>query len=226
MAGSRSAGSGKEEDAMKSIGVVTQQKSPLAQFLKENVGQIFRGYASVNNYYFSDLLSDAIVSDDCVLVMSSEKVGNMRQYVPDIKRIVVVQRTIREPELNKIAAIPANTKVLVVNNDAAMTLETIALLYQLGINHLDLVPFETGHDYNEIVIAVTPGESELVPSYIQTVIDVGNRCLDFRHYSNSTRLGLDDWEIHQRLIQCLKTFLTLDLGLKKQHRDFFHKNLN
>lgn len=211
---------------MKSIGVVTQQKSALADFLKENLEQIFSGYAVVNNYYFSELVPDAIVSDDCVLVMSSEKAVKARRYVRDIKRIVIVQRTIREPEAIKIAAIPANTKVLVVNNDYEMTIETIALLYQLGINHLDMIPFESGHEYGDIAIAVTPGESGLVPPYIPTVLDVGNRCIDLPTlFQIITRLGLDDWEVHQRMIQYSESILTLNLGLQKQHREIFQKNL-
>jgi sigma-54 dependent transcriptional regulator, acetoin dehydrogenase operon transcriptional activator AcoR len=211
---------------MKSIGVVTQQKSALADFLKENLEQIFSGYAVVNNYYFSDLMPNTIISDDCVLVMSSEKAVKVRRYVRDIKRIIVVQRTIREPEAFRIAAIPANTKVLVVNNGVEMTLETIALLYQLGINHLDMVPFESSRDYNDIAIAVTPGESALVPPYISTVLDVGNRCIDLPTlFQIITRLGMDDWEVDQRLIQYSESILTLNLGLKKQHREIFQKNL-
>jgi sigma-54 dependent transcriptional regulator, acetoin dehydrogenase operon transcriptional activator AcoR len=211
---------------MKSIGVVTQQKSALADFLKENLGQIFSGYAAVNNYYFSDLMPDMVIPDDCVLVMSSEKAVKARQYVRDIKRIIVIQRTIREPEACKIAAIPANTKVLVVNNGDEMTFETIALLYQLGINHLDMIPFEANREYSDFNIAVTPGESELVPRSIQTVLDVGNRCIDLpTFFQIITRLGMDDWEVHQRLIHYSESILTLNLGLKKQHREIFQKNL-
>jgi sigma-54 dependent transcriptional regulator, acetoin dehydrogenase operon transcriptional activator AcoR len=36
---------------------------------------------------------------------------------------------------------------------------------------------------------------------------------------------LDDWELHQRLIQYSESILTLNLGLKKQHREIFQKNL-
>jgi sigma-54 dependent transcriptional regulator, acetoin dehydrogenase operon transcriptional activator AcoR len=211
---------------MKSIGVVTQQKTALADFLKENLEQIFSGYAVINNYYFCDLMPDTIISDDCVLVMSSEKAVKARGYIRDIKRIIVIQRTIRELEACKIAAIPANTKVLVVNNDDEMTFETIALLYQLGMNHLDMVPFESNHDYNDIAIAITPGESGLVPPYIPTVLDVGNRCIDLPTlFQIITRLGLDDWGVHQRLIQYSESILTPNLGLKKQHREIFQKNL-
>jgi sigma-54 dependent transcriptional regulator, acetoin dehydrogenase operon transcriptional activator AcoR len=211
---------------MKSIGVVTKQKTTLADFLRQNLEQVFSGYAAVNNYYFSDLMPNTVISDDCVLVMSSETAVKVRGYVRDIERIIVVQRTIREPEATRIAAIPANTKVLVVNTDDEMTFETIVLLYQLGINHLDMVPFESSRDYQDIAVAITPGESELVPSYIPTVIDVGNRCIDLPTlFQIITRLGLDDWELHQRLIQYSESILTLNLGLKKQHREIFQKNL-
>ncbi len=211
---------------MRSIGVITKQQNVLATFLKENLEQVFSGYADVNNYYFSDLMPNTIISDDCVLVMSSETAVKVRRYVRDIKRIIVVQRTIKEPEEYKVAAIPANTKVLVVNNDDEMTFETIALLYQLGINHLDMVPFESNRDYHDISIAITPGESGLVPPYIPTVIDVGNRCIDLPTlFQIITRLGLDDWEVHQRLIQYSESILTLNLVLKKQHREIFQKNL-
>jgi hypothetical protein len=78
---------------MKSIGVITQQKSDLADFLKDNLEQIFSGCAVANNYYLNDQMPDMFILDDCVLVMSSEKAVKARRYVRDIKRIIVIQQT-------------------------------------------------------------------------------------------------------------------------------------
>jgi hypothetical protein len=43
-------------------------------------------------------MPNTAISDDCVLVMSSEKAVKVKRYVRDIERIIVVQRTIRSLE--------------------------------------------------------------------------------------------------------------------------------
>ena len=211
---------------MKSIGIVTDFNSSLASSMRENLERVFSGYVTYNNYYLYELEKSKQLLDDCILIMNESKAVEIHSNVQDKKRLIVVERTLKESELYKIAAIPQNTTVLVVNDHYSTTLETVALLYQLGMNHLHLIPYETGAEYEQCSIAITPGEKDKVPDGIETVIDVGNRCIDLPTFIQIINvLSLDIPEIHLRLIKYSEDIVTPDTGLKKQHQELFQKNL-
>jgi len=211
---------------MQSIGVVTNmRKAPLGNFLKNNLEAVFTGCVTINNYYFDELKPGDAINDDVVLVMIKSKVLDVKKYVAESSRIIVVNRTIQASEIYKLFSIPHNTKVLVVNDDPETTLEMVALLCQLEINHLNFVPCKGGQDYDDIKIAVTPGESHLVPRNISTIIDVGHRCIDISTFIKiANRLGIVDREISRRIIRYSESTIVLELGIKKQYKELFMKN--
>lgn len=211
---------------MKSIGIVTSQGTPLGSFLKGNLEAVFEGTALIHNYSIDELRLGATITDDVVLIMVADRAMDVKQYLGKNQHMLLIQRTIKESEALRLAAIPANTRVLVVNDCIETIYETIALFCQVGINHLDMVPYIEGQDYPDIKIAVTPGESSRVPSYIPTVIDVGNRCIDISTFIRIiNKLGIDDREVSKRLMQYAETIVTLDGGIKQQYKELFTKNL-
>ncbi|HMM19819.1 MAG TPA: sigma 54-interacting transcriptional regulator [Selenomonadales bacterium] len=209
---------------MKSIGIVTSRNSPLGGFLKGNLEVVFDGLVQIHNYYLDELRS--AIYGDVVLIMVADRAMDVKPYLRKNQHMLLIQRTIKESEALRLAAIPANTRVLVVNDCMETVYETIALFCQVGINHLDMVPYVEGRDYHDIKIAVTPGESARVPPYIPTVIDVGNRCIDLSTFIRIiNKLGIDDREVSKRLMQYAETIVTLDGGIKQQYKELFTKNL-
>jgi hypothetical protein len=96
---------------MKSIAIVTNVRgTPLGQFLKDNLASVFADHADIHNYYISELEKDESINDDVVLVMTKTKAIEIKDHVHDGRRIVVVQRTIRESEIKKLRAIPAERR--------------------------------------------------------------------------------------------------------------------
>lgn len=210
---------------MKSIAVVTNTNSKVSRFLKENLEIVFKDYVNINNYYLEELKDGDIIKDDVVMVMIREKAVEVKKYVEDSQKIIVVQRTIGEKEIYKLFPLPKNTKVLVVNDNIETTLETVSLFYQIGINHLNLVPYKEGEDYHDIKIAVSPGETHRVPDYIPEIIDVGNRNIDISTFIKIiNRLGIDEKEVSKRLIRYSEEIITLDRGIKEQYKQLFIKN--
>jgi sigma-54 dependent transcriptional regulator, acetoin dehydrogenase operon transcriptional activator AcoR len=210
---------------VKTIGVINDTNSQLAAFLRENLKIVFESDVQINNYFLNKFNEGDLVKDDIVLVMSKERAVEAKRYISNSENIIVIHRTIQEKDTFKIFAIPKNTKVLVVNDTKETTLETISLLYQIGVNHLNLILFEEGKDYTDIKVAITPGVSDKVPEYIQKIIDIGNRCIDISTFIQIiNKLKIDNKEIRKRLIKYLDTIVTLDGGIKNHYKELYIKN--
>jgi len=211
---------------MKRIAIVTDHTAhPLGHFLKKNMETILGGFIHITNRYLDEGPQGPFIDDDVVLVMTKEKAIQIKNRVVDAKRIIVANRTIRTQEIYPICSIPPNTKVLVVNDNGETTLEFMALLYKLGIDHLNLIPFDPHHDYPDVKIAVTPGEGIYVPKHIGTVIDTGNRVFDVSTFIQIIdMLQLTDREIQRRLYRYSEELVPLDSGIDKQYRQLYLKN--
>ncbi|MGI1690212.1 sigma-54 interaction domain-containing protein [Thermoanaerobacter uzonensis] len=210
---------------MKSIGIVTEGHSSLGEFLAENLREVFLDSIKINNYYFKRLKKGDIIEDDVVLVMIKEKALQIQGYVKDSQKIIVIERTVKDGQIHNILTIPPNTNVLVVNDTIETTLETISLLYQIGINHIRLEPYDPEKEYKDIKIAITPGEKNRVPSYIEKVIDIGNRCIDISTFIKIiSMLNINNKEISDRLLKYSDTIIPLNRGIKNQYKEMITKN--
>lgn len=211
---------------MKSIAVITDSNSKLAVFLKENLKEIFQGFVNINNYYLSELKEGFVIEDDLVLVMIEERLIDIKNYVKDISKIMVIERTIREKDVYKIFCIPEGMDVLVVNDNKETTLQIVSLLYEIGINHLNFIPYYEEREYPNIKVAITPGEMNRVPEYIQKIVDIGDRCIDFLTFMKIiNRLEIDNDIIQKRLIKYSDTIINIGSGIKEQYRELYSKNL-
>lgn len=214
-------------DRLKTVAIVTNTRgSSLSSFLRKNLETVLSEYAVVENHYLSELNRPGSLDADVVLVMNKSKAKEVQPWVNDPSRIIVAQRTIRESEVYRVCSIPAKTRVLVVNDTPETTQELAALLYSLEINTLQLVMYEDGVEYPDIRIAITPGESWRVPTSIQTVIDLGHRCIDISTFAKIVgMLKLTDGEISRRILRYSENLVDLDSGIKAQYRELFLKNI-
>ena len=211
---------------MKTIGLVTYTKnSQVAIFLKNNLLSIFAGYAEIHLYSMDQLATPDVITDDIILVMIDKQVLQLKEYVVDTKQIVVVKRTTSASRIYDIFSIPAETKVLVVNDTAETTLETTMLLYRLGINHLNLIPYEVNAKYPNVEIAITPGEGKHVPKSMPVIIDIGQRYIDISTFIEIiNKLEITDDEVSRRLMKYSDDIVSLDTGIKKQYKQLTTKN--
>lgn len=94
--------------------------------------------------------------------------------------VIIAKRTITGQNLEKIMVLPKNKKVLVVNYPQEVTEETIESLKELGLTHLDYVPYNGNeNDLGEIDTVITPGHIYLCPDSVLHKIDLGRRSLAF-----------------------------------------------
>ena len=190
---------------MKSIAILTASPCRFDQFHIENLQRVFANGFIYNNYHLSSLQPGDIISDDIVLASVQSYAIKAKDYISEKSRIIITRRTLPANEIYKLVAIPAGSNVLVVNDEPETTAETVTLLYQLNINHLNLIPYNPARQYPDIKIAITPGEPQLVPSHIETVIDVGFRCLDISTFlSILNHFNIDDSATHQTAYRILR----------------------
>ena len=194
--------------------------------IRDNMEEVLGGYVDIANYSFDRLAPGDQIQADLIIVMRQNRVASLKNHVREARRIMVLTRTIRQYALNQIFSIPAGTTVLVVNDSRNDTLETVGLLMQLDINHIHFAPYVKGMDCSPFRIAITPGESALVPKGIEAIIDVGHRCIDISSFIEiMRRLEITGYEIDKNLLNYSDKIITLDYGVNYQYKDLFLKNV-
>jgi transcriptional regulator with PAS, ATPase and Fis domain len=212
---------------MKTIALVNDIDDPRwEQALRENFEEVFGGYLEVVCHSQERLKPGERIQGDLIIEMRQSRLASLGNHLPAHRNVMVLNRTLRRQALTPIFSIPAGTTVLVVNDSRATTLDTVGLFMQMGINHLHLVPYEPGMDCGAFQIAITPGESALVPKSIETVIDVGHRCIDISSCIEiMRRLDLSGHALDQRLLRYSNQIITLDPGVNSQYKDLVLNNV-
>lgn len=204
---------------MKTIGIVTDGVTKLEIFLNENIRLIFGEKVKINNYQFKNLEKNHLINDDVILVMINDRVVKVKEYVDDTSKIIKINRSIRQKDIYKLFALPEGMDVLVVNDNEHTIIETISSLYGLGVNHLNFVLYNKNIDQSNIKVAVTPGESNLVPNYIENIIDLGHRYIDSSTFIQIiTKLKIEDKDVTKNLIKYCDEVISLYSGINNTYK--------
>lgn len=169
---------------------------------------VFEEYVNVKICFLDEISKGDIDDGDLYLVLYKERVSPMKQYISSIDKVIVMARTFERKYLDEVFSLQAGTDVLVVSDSEENTIQTTNSLYELGLNHLNLVPYIEKEDdgkYNHIKIAITPAEKEMVPEYINRIIDVENRCIDTNTFVTIiNKLNLNNREVTKNLLSYIR----------------------
>ena len=131
--------------------------------------------------YNSDrnLIHEPVVADLILITQAITYYSGYRFFNPSTPTINL-SMTFTKQQCALLRSIPAGTKVLIVNDEEQATAETISAFQRLGLTHLDYYPYSAAMITDEAppTIAITPGESQLVPDYIKQTIDIGPRVIN------------------------------------------------
>lgn len=153
--------------------------SEVVKFYCKQLNELFGELIKVKAYSFEDNNIDKIVHADMFIISTYSIYQTIRKNIPNESEVVITNITLSKEGLCQVMNIPHKTKAMLVNLSAEMCIETISLIYQLGVNHIELVPFYPGmKDIPNLDLAVTPGEARYVPSNVSTILDIGHRLLD------------------------------------------------
>ncbi|MFU2018259.1 sigma 54-interacting transcriptional regulator [Peribacillus butanolivorans] len=149
------------------------------QALQEQLEQLLGDYVHVKSHATDEGIPQSL--EDKIILYSSDTAydNSNAMYNVNAEKIIVGKRTVNHEYIDKLLRIPDGSAVLVVNDDDDATISLIESLYQLGVDHVQFIPFRKGIlFYEDVQIAVSPGETHLCPSYIKEVIDIGVRLFD------------------------------------------------
>lgn len=161
---------------IKKIGIVSHDKESV-YFYHNQLKSLFKDNVGFELHSFED---DNIsnINADIILVSMHSMYETVKKQVSNCYNIIIADITLKKDALEKIMDIPENTKAFLVNINSEMAIDTIALIYQYGVTHIDFIPYYPGkEEISDVTIAITPGETEYVPKSINKVIDLGHRVL-------------------------------------------------
>lgn len=163
---------------MRNLVVIAMGQNTSIAF-REQLYRLLGNRVNVNNYHIENGLIPTNIKADLVLFSSQHAYRRAKIYVNKTCPILIARRSINYHEVNKLFEIPAGTDVLLVNDLASSANQTIALLQTLGIDHINYYPYSPQSlHYPKLKIAITPGEKELVPDFVEEVIDIKTRLID------------------------------------------------
>lgn len=201
---------------MKKVTIIYRnQNNPNAvEFIKQNLEEIFSSYITFDNCFLSKLNDNEILNADAFIALNGDVFQKIKAKgcVEDFHKIIKMNRSASRDALGKITKIPSGTKVLVVNDSYESSVDTVQSLYEAGINHISMIPFDeklaNTTIYQDIQVAVTPSEQHLIPAHIKNIIDIGYRKVSFdTMFKLMKLLDLDIASINRNLFRHIHSII-------------------
>ncbi len=164
---------------MAKIVTIVTFASEVAKFYSKQLKELFGEFVEVKIYSFEENTIHKGIDADIFVVATYSIYETIKKIIPDKSEVVITNITLPKTAIKQIMNIPNGKKAMLVNLSAEMCIETISLIYHLGMNHIELVPVYPGmKEIPNVEVAITPGEGRYVPKNATTIIDVGHRLLD------------------------------------------------
>ncbi len=170
---------------MKKICVVyrNRQNPAAIAWLDNCLKRVYEDYVNIEDCFMEELEDETRLSADAFLVISSSLLPKLRRHTASLKNVVTMTRSVKKEYLPAILAIPTGTDVLLVNDTVQSSKEMALMFYELGIGHLNLIPYDKDREqeglYRGLRYAITPNEPQMLPPYIEHVINTEYREIGF-----------------------------------------------
>lgn len=151
-------------------------------FLQTTIGNIIGNSVHVESRTLDEIEAGRVPAD-VVMTSGAFVYGRLKHWYPDVP-VIAPTRLITGYNLEKVLMIPRGTRVLVVNYPKEASQEAIDSLINLGITHIQYVPWGEGDKRppRGIDTAISPGMSHLCPPGIRHLIDIGPRIISIRSF--------------------------------------------
>jgi len=216
---------------MKSIAIISDsafkrnRPSNVGEIIKNNINEVLFDKVKINNYYVDELTPETRIIDDLVILMARSRVLKIKDNVLNTDSIIIAKRTFLKKSIHQLYKIPKNKDVLVVNDNIETVLETVSTLYNIGVKHINLIPYEKNKNYKHINYAITPSEPEFIPEHIENVFDVKNRVLDIpTMLLIINHLSIDDKSIHQNLYNYYQKIFSSNDAITQNYSNFITRS--
>ena len=160
------------------IAIVTEHANTV-DFLYKDLKNLFSDHLKVNGFCFERNNVPSLIKARLVLIADTSSFERVNNCVEEGTEIIVINRTLTKKGLDKLLGLEDGTRAMLVNPSINTAVNTVSTIYKLGVRHINLTPvYPEMEEKPELDIAITPGESALVPDYVKKIIDIGDRVLD------------------------------------------------
>ena len=158
----------------------------VSEFFESELNKIFGDLFTIDYRHLEMDPVPAIYNTDLILYTDPEMLNRVISIIKCDAPTLMMKRTITREALAKIRQIPAGTRALVANINQYMANETMALIYQLGITDIELIPYyEDKYKEKEKIPAdidymIVPEREpyDFLPEIEAEVLLIGNRVFD------------------------------------------------
>lgn len=159
------------------LAIITLKKD--AGEIYENQIRYFLGNNIKINLYSFEEGNITFFKEKLILLSVYLKYDEISKISASDAQIIIPKLTFEKSSIDKLSNLDKEHPIFVYNLSKDMALETISLIYKLGIDYLDILPCYPGMDNppSESII-LTPGEKILADVHNCNVIDLEYRILD------------------------------------------------
>jgi len=215
---------------MKTIALVSDSKvknnrpNIAAISLTENLKEVFGDTVDVHIYYIDELRHDSVLDEDLTLILAGSRAVKIRDLVINKDNIILAGRTFLKGGLEQLYKIPEGSDVLVVNDNIETILDCVSSLYNIGIKHVNLIPFDPNKEFRHISYAISPSEMDLIPSYIPKTYNVYSRVMDISTMLLiMSRLAIDGKDIQQRLYHYYQKIFSVNESVTENYNNLLKR---
>lgn len=216
---------------MKKVALIYRDRENYSaiDYIQKNLYSVFKDYITVENYFLNELEEDEIIEADAFLVLYEEMLYYLTKHINDFSKVIIIGRSIQKARLNHILSIPEGTDVLVINDSRESTLQTVYMIYELGISHLNLLPFDESlyekgvYDHVQTAI-ITYNLEPLVPVHIKNIINIQNREVSFDTFIRLISiLDIEQPLIQRNLVRKINDDIEPNINIKNSYLENYLK---
>ncbi|SHJ88762.1 Transcriptional regulator containing PAS, AAA-type ATPase, and DNA-binding Fis domains [Dethiosulfatibacter aminovorans DSM 17477] len=155
--------------------IVVTLKSYAKEFYFRFLSRIFSKDISYEIFSLEEGIPENI-SAPVVLPTHDVVKDKVKELFP-ISKIIDTKKILSGKNIEQILSLPEQKKILVVHHPESIIYEIINNLHNLGITHINLIPYKKDQelDLSDIDTAISAGMTHLCPSSIENIIDLGGR---------------------------------------------------
>ena len=177
---------------MKKIAVIAYSLKTSVRYA-DRLRSLFGSCVEVVSYALEKGIA-APIQADIALISAHSIYGYVEEKLAQCQYLMIADLTLYQEAVDQLRALPRGSRAMLVNSTMEMAVETIRLIHNAGIKHIEMTPFYPGIAVvPDVPIAITPGEFDLVPPDVPQIVDLKDRTLSMHTVINlAAKLGMTD----------------------------------
>ena len=177
---------------MKRIAVIAYSLKTSVRYA-DRLRSLFGSCVEVVSYALEKGIA-APIQADVALISVHSIYGYVEEKLAQCQYLMIADLTLYQEAVDQLRALPRGSRAMLVNSTMEMAVETIRLIHNAGIKHIEMTPFYPGIAVvPDVPIAITPGEFDLVPPDVPQIVDLKDRTLSMHTVINlAAKLEMTD----------------------------------